>query len=115
MNVSKKLYSVVGTLALVGLVMAGSGIWYVRQLGDDLKTATTKTAIKLELVNATRATTWEMVASLRGAYLFSSLKMQDELEASEKRWHKAFKETNDHIAGMRPLLVSEEGKKELKK
>ncbi len=85
MRVSTKLYLTVGALAAIGIIVAGTGIWYLRALGEELTTATGTTAVKLDLVNATRARTWEMVASLRGMFVLSSLKDQKESDAVVRR------------------------------
>src|ERR1035437_1905782 len=115
MTVSTKLYGTVGALALVGMVVAGTATWYLRSLGEELSTATEKTAVKLDLVNATRARAWEMTAALRGTFLFGNLKNQTEFDASARRWAAAFKRTGEQIGELRPLLTTEEGKKDLAK
>ena len=113
MKLSTKLYATVGSLALVGMVAAGSGIWYLRMLGEELTTATGQTAVKLDLVNASRARAWEMVASLRGMFLFASLKNQAGLETSAGRVDSAYKRIGEQIADLRPLLVTEQARRDL--
>jgi methyl-accepting chemotaxis protein/methyl-accepting chemotaxis protein-1 (serine sensor receptor) len=113
MKVSTKLYSTVGALALIGILVASGGIWCVRMLGNELAVATDKTAVKLDLVNAARARSWEMVAALRGVFVFASLKHQQELESSTRRWEASYKRINEQIREIRPLLVSEQGKRDL--
>jgi methyl-accepting chemotaxis protein/methyl-accepting chemotaxis protein-1 (serine sensor receptor) len=115
MKVSTKLYGAVGTLALTGLLVSGTGIWYLRTLGEELRVATGETALKLDLVNAARARSWEMVAALRGVYLFASLNNAAELDSNARRWDAAFKRTRQQIAELRPLMVTEEGKTNLAK
>ena len=110
MKVSTKLFAALGALALTGMIVAGSGIWYLRTLGEELDTATTKTAVKLDLVNATRSRAWETIAALRGVFLNASLKNQTKLEANENRWRAAHERIGADISEMRPLLT-EEGKR----
>ncbi len=113
MRVSTKLYGAVGALAATGLLVAGAGNWYVRALGQELTIATGRTAIKLDLVNATRARSWEMVAALRGALLFANRKDRSEFDASVTRWNYAFKRTGEQIRLIRPLLDLEQARADL--
>ncbi len=113
MKLSTKLYSIVGALALTGMLVAGSGMWYLRTLGQELTVATDKTAVKLDLVNASRARTWEMVAALRGMYLFASLKDQKGLDDRISQWDVAFKRTDEQVRELSPLLSTDEGKANL--
>jgi methyl-accepting chemotaxis protein len=113
MRLSTKLYGVVGVLALIGILVAGAGIWYVRTLGEELSVATDSTAVKLDLVNATRSRAWEMVAALRGMFINASLKNEREVEANAQRWDAAFKRAGEQVRQIRPLLVIEESRREL--
>ncbi|MFN7993120.1 MAG: methyl-accepting chemotaxis protein [Bryobacteraceae bacterium] len=108
MKLSTKLYVTVGTLGLTGLLVSGSGIWYIRTLSDELTTATDKTAIKLDLVNAARARSWEMIAALRGVFINASVKNDGGVESNVRRWESAFKRTGEQIREIRPLLVEED-------
>lgn len=71
-----------GLLALTGLAVGAAGLYYQRQLGIDLDTATVRTAVKLHLVNASRARFWEAVASLCGVFLFAQLNDGEMAQAS---------------------------------
>jgi methyl-accepting chemotaxis protein len=113
MKLSTKLYGIVGALALIGAIVAGAGMWYLRSLADELNVATEKTAVKLDLVNASRARAWEMVAALRGMYLFANLNDQTSFDASTRQWGDAFKRTGEQISQLRPLVASAEGRTDL--
>jgi len=113
LKLTTKLYGAVGSLALIGILVATAWIFYARELGEELRVATDKTATKLDLVNASRARAWEMVAALRGMYLFANLDNRKEFEASAKRWDAAFRRSAEQIAEVRPLLTTEEGRKDL--
>ncbi|MGC4050580.1 MAG: methyl-accepting chemotaxis protein [Paludibaculum sp.] len=108
MKVSTKLYAAVGALAAIGLVAAGSGIWYLHELGAALRVATGKTAVNLDLINATRARSWEMVASLRGAFVLRYLKRDAEAEQQAQRWAAAFRRAHAQINELRPLASTQE-------
>lgn len=110
MNLPVKLYGTVGALALLGLTAASVGVWSVRLLSQELTDATEKTAVKLDLVNAARARAWEMVASLRGMYVFANLNDQAEFEANANRLNAASIRVDQQIAEVTPLLVTGEGR-----
>jgi methyl-accepting chemotaxis protein/methyl-accepting chemotaxis protein-1 (serine sensor receptor) len=105
----------VGALAFAGLLVSAADTWYVRTVSGELETCTNKTAVKIDLVNAARARTWEMVAALRGTFLYASLGDQHELEANAKRWDAAFRRTHEQIREIRPLLASGESAEDLAK
>ena len=113
MKVSTKLYSVVVALALIGIVVAGAGIGYLRSLNEELSTATGKTAVKLDLVNAARARTWEMIAANRGMFVAAALKDQTTFDAGVRQWDAAFRRTGEQIKELRPLMVTEQARKDL--
>ena len=115
MKLSTKLYSAVGVLALSGTLVAGAWMWSLRAMGEELDVATGKTALKLDLVNATRARAWEMIAALRGQYLFANLNSPKELDADAKRWAAAFKRSGEQIGELRPLLTTEQSRADLAK
>jgi methyl-accepting chemotaxis protein/methyl-accepting chemotaxis protein-1 (serine sensor receptor) len=107
MTLSKKLYGTVAALAFVGILVAGTGWWYLRMLGDELNLSTGKTALKLDLVNAARARSWEMLAALRGTFLFATLDNQKEFDACKRRWNAAFQRAGEQIRELRPAVESD--------
>lgn len=115
MTVQQKLYGSTGTLVLAGLIATSSGFYYVRKLGADLETATSKTAVKLDLVNAARARYWEAIASLRGVFMFTNLKDEGSVEASARQAEAAVRRLKEQVKEIRPLLTTEEGQRELSK
>ena len=113
MKVSTKLYGAVGTLALMGVLASGAGIWYTRMLNRELSVATEKTAAKLDLVSAARSRSWEMLAALRGMFVYAALKNDRELEADARQWDTAFRRIGEQMDQIRPLLVTEESRSQL--
>ena len=107
MTVSAKLYSAVGSLALIGVLAAGGGTWYIRALGEELGIAIGQTAIKLDLVNAARARSWEMIAALRGVYMAASLNKQATMDERARQWDAAFRRAGDQIRELRPLFAAD--------
>jgi methyl-accepting chemotaxis protein len=106
MKVSTKLYGALGALALIGVLVACAGIGYVSALGEELSVATGKTAMKLDLVNAARARSWEMVAALLAMSSHATMHNQPEMEDSAKRWDAGFQRAGEQIIQIRPLLVT---------
>jgi len=98
---------------MIGIVVAGAWMWSLRDLGDELRAATDKTAVKLDLVNACRARAWEMVASLRGLYISVSTNDQKGLEATAKKFDAVYKRSGEQVAELRPLVTTEEGTADL--
>ena len=115
MRVSTKLYGIVGALALIGMLVAGVGAWYQYVLGEELRTATEKTAVKLDRVNSIRSRAWEMIASNREMFISISLKNQPGFEASLLEWNTAFVDTNELADQLKPLLHLPQSQEELEK
>ncbi|MGJ5819540.1 methyl-accepting chemotaxis protein [Paludibaculum fermentans] len=113
MRVSTKLYAAVGALAAIGLLAAGTGIWYLRELGRELTAATGRTAVNLDLINATRARSWEMIASLRGSFILQYLKHGPEAEQNVQKGAAAFRRAHAQIAELRPLISTTEDSADL--
>jgi methyl-accepting chemotaxis protein/methyl-accepting chemotaxis protein-1 (serine sensor receptor) len=113
MKLTTKLYGIVGSLALTGMLAAGTGVWYLRTLGEELANATGKTAVKLDLINASRARAWEMTAALRGMNLAAAADNRQGLDAEAKRVHAAFQRMGEQFAEIRPLLTGEQDRADL--
>jgi methyl-accepting chemotaxis protein len=113
MTVSLKLYCAVGTLAVTGLLVGAAGLLYERSLGEELSVCANKTAVKLDLVNATRARVWESVAILRGMAQAANLRNPATLEGSVSQLHAALKRIGEQVDEMRPLIITKEGKDSL--
>jgi methyl-accepting chemotaxis protein len=110
MKVSTKLYASVGALLVVGMLVAGLGTWYIRTLGGELDDAINQTAMKLDQVNSLRARSWEMVATMRGTFVYGSLKNPAKVGDSMNDWKSAYKRALEIVSEMRPLLITEEGR-----
>ena len=108
-TISTKLYAAIGGLLLVGVAVAAAGIGYLHVLGNELDLTIHKTAVKLELANAMRASTWELVATQRATFLFASLKDRDQLERNASAWAATRKHLDEEFGEIRPLLTTDEG------
>ena len=113
MTLSTRLYGIVGSLALIGVAVAGSGIWYLHSLGEELSAATEVTSVKLDHGNAALGRAWEMVAANRGMFLSAFLKDPATLEARAQQWDNAFKRINVDISIVKPLLTTDQTRQDL--
>jgi hypothetical protein len=86
MKLLTKLYGTVGTLAFIGMTVAGSGYWYLQSIGGELSTATDQTAVRLDHGNAALGRVWEMIAADRGMFVSMSLKDMTTFEARVQQW-----------------------------
>ena len=109
-RVSTKLYAAVGALLLVGVVAGCVSGLYLRQLGKELDDTINKTAIRLDLVNSMRAGAWEMVGTMRGTFVYSTLKNPEKVEQAIREWEGAQKRMAELFREMRPLLGSDQGR-----
>jgi methyl-accepting chemotaxis protein/methyl-accepting chemotaxis protein-1 (serine sensor receptor) len=96
---------------IAGILLAGVSMWNLQSLAGSLNTAINKDAVKLDLVNSIRSRTWEMVASMRGVYLWASLKNDERVEGAQSDWDASRKRISEIFQQLRPLLVTEEGQK----
>ncbi|MBI5282208.1 MAG: MCP four helix bundle domain-containing protein [Candidatus Solibacter usitatus] len=110
MKVSTKLYASVGALLVVGMLVAGLGTWYLRTLGGELDEAINLTAVKIDKVDSIRARAWEMIAAMRGTFMFATLKDAQKVEQNMAQWEVARSRTRELFGELRPLLTTEEGK-----
>lgn len=113
MTMQRKLYAGTAALAAVGVVLAGSGLYFMHRFGEDLETATRRTAVKLDLVNAARARYWETLAALRGVFLFRHLEDPASMEANARQARESLAGLRQQLAEIRPLLVTEAGLRQL--
>jgi hypothetical protein len=115
MKLATKLYGSVGATAAIGVLAAGAGIVYLRVINEELRVATESTAVKLDLVNATRARVWEAIASLQSMGLDGGLGNLGRIDAIEKRQRSVTSRVREQIGTIRPLLVSGESNSGLNK
>ena len=111
MKISTKLYGGVGALLGAGLFVAGIGAWYLRDLGHELEDAVTKTAVRIAKIDGMRYRGWEMVASMRGVFVFASLRDPERTETCYAAFGAARKRYDADAAAARPLMVTEAGRR----
>jgi methyl-accepting chemotaxis protein/methyl-accepting chemotaxis protein-1 (serine sensor receptor) len=113
MKVSTRLYGAVGTLLLGGVLLAGFATWYLRDLGNELDGAVNKTAVRIDKIDGLRYRGWEMVANMRGVFVFASLQDPDRMEQCRQAFGEARKRYDADAESTRGLLVTEDGRRSL--
>jgi methyl-accepting chemotaxis protein len=108
MRLATKLYGSVGALLLGGVLLAGMGAWYLEDLGTELDAAVNKTAVRIDYVDSMRARGWEMLAAVRGAFVFSELHEQEKVAKYVAQFNAASKRFDELVALTRPLVVTDE-------
>src|ERR1022692_3520470 len=111
MKLSTKLYGAVGALLLGGVLLAGFGTFYLRDLGSELDEAVNKTTVRIDKVDSMRYRGWEMVANARGVFVFASLRDRERMEKCYEQAGKARKRYEADVETTRGLLVTEAGRK----
>jgi len=109
-KLSTKLYAALGGLLLVGMMVAGAGLWYLHELSSELDDTIHKTAIKLDLVNSMSARTWELVAMQNANFVFANTKDEHMMGETMTKWEAARSRLDELFTEMRPLLVTDEGR-----
>ena len=109
-KISTKLYAVMGFLLALAAVATGFGFWTVDSLSGDLDDAINRTTRKLDLVNSISTQSWQLVASMRGTFVFSSLKDRTRYDESIRSWQASQQKMQQALVDLRPLLVSEQGR-----
>jgi hypothetical protein len=104
-----------GALLVVGILVAGLGTWHQRKLGQELDEALNVTAVRIDKVDSIRARAWEMIAAMRGTFLFATLKDAQKVEQATAQWEAALSRMREQFGEIRPLLSTEEDKEFLAK
>ncbi len=112
-RVSTKLYGAIAALALTGMLVAAAGLWYMKVLGGELSEATGNSAVKLDLINATRARSWQMIAEMRGEFVSATLNDQADLKASDQVFQSASQRIDEQVGQIKPLLVTAQSKADI--
>jgi len=114
-RVSTKLYMAVAGLLLIAILEAGYGTWSLREVGAELDQALTVTALQMDRVNSVRATAWEMIATLRGTFMFSTLKDTQRRDQNVAQFEAAVRTMRELFRQIGPAIVDENEKRTLAK
>ncbi len=99
----------VTTVALIVLALGVSALGYFTSsaIGARLDEAVDKAAVRLDLVNALRARTQEMIASQRGVFVASATNKLDRVSHDEQKWMKACGRIKEQIVLLKPLFATQ--------
>jgi len=103
-KVSTKLYASVGSLLLLGVLVGVIGTIYLRSMGAQLKESNNLTAPRLDLTNAFRSRSWEMVACHRGAYFYAVRKNAQGVAQQIENWTKARDRAKEQLEELAVVL-----------
>ncbi|MEP7361719.1 MAG: methyl-accepting chemotaxis protein [Acidobacteriota bacterium] len=112
-RLSTKLYACTGALLAISIAALAGGMLVERDLNTELDTALTKTAVKLDKTGEMQAHAWAAAAANRGAFIAATLNMPDRRAEYDRQFHAELEALRASIADMKPLLVTDEGKRTL--
>jgi len=110
-SLSKKLYACTGALLVFAIMITAAGVWMENQLNNELEVALSQTALKLDKAGDVNAFAWAAAAAQRGTYLAASMEMHDARVEYERLFQQNMKQVRQTTADLKPLLMSEEGKR----
>ncbi len=112
-RLSTKLYACTGGLLLVAMVVVASGIYMQREQNRELDIALTQTAVKLDKAGDIQALAWAAAAANRGAFVAATLGQQEKRAEYERNFHDQIAALRKTLSEVKPLLVTEEGKRSI--
>ena len=110
-TIGKKLYSIVGALALLLTAASGFAMWSGGNLNDSIDTALSKTAKKVDLALRIQQNAVAIKGEQRRVLVASFGKDPDTMEAASKVIDDTIKLNKERLAQIEPLLATAEGKK----
>ena len=100
-TISTKLFTGVGALLAAGAGVIAFGAWSLSQMDAQLHESNFRTAPKIDLTNAFRARTWEMVAGQRGAYILAASGNPKGAAEQTATWKKASERAHEQFHTLR--------------
>ncbi len=98
-------------MLVVTLVLGSYSLKAIGNLSDDLDRAINKTTKKIELVDAVSMARSDLLASQRGIVMFTFSKSDTGVEGAKRLFESAAGRWSASLSELRPLLVSDEGKR----
>ncbi|MGD0298771.1 MAG: methyl-accepting chemotaxis protein [Bryobacteraceae bacterium] len=113
MTVGKKLMFSIGAMLLILLVLAGSSLYSISTLGDELNKTANQTAKKLDTFGLMATNASEMLSFERGVLVRLTMKDVPKAEGYHNSFEEHARLLADEINEMRPLLQTEQGKRDI--
>ena len=111
MTIGKRLMIGFAAILAVALGLAGSGIYWVHSLGQDMDEVTTKTVKKIFLISETQADLFRMRSCQRGVMLFSMHKLPDKVASDKQEFEQRAAKVEQNLREIQGLLVTEEARR----
>ena len=111
MTIGKKLTLAVGALMTVLVVLSVTSLQAIRSLRDSYDTAADKTARKIVLADTLNLAKSDMLAAQRGMLMFAFAGDQAHAESGKQAFQTNQEIFRKALEELRPMLVSEEGKR----
>jgi methyl-accepting chemotaxis protein/methyl-accepting chemotaxis protein-1 (serine sensor receptor) len=111
MTIGRKLMTSFSAMLLCVLALGYFSLSAIDRLRQDMDEVANKTARKTEIAAAISVASAGMRAESRAALLAAALKHPDDLEAAHRNFNKQAELVGQKIQEIRPLLVTEDGKR----
>jgi methyl-accepting chemotaxis protein/methyl-accepting chemotaxis protein-1 (serine sensor receptor) len=113
MTIGKKLMLSIGAMLLALLALAAASLYSISTLGDELNKTASQTSRKLDTFGAMATNASEMLSFERGVLVRLSMKDLPKAEGYHTSFGDRAKLILDEINEMRPMLVTEQGNKDM--
>src|ERR1035438_6207767 len=113
MTIGKKLMLSIGAMLLALAALAASSLYSISTLGDELNKTASQTSRKLDTFGAMATNASEMLSFERGVLVRLSMKDLPKAEGYHTSFGDRAKLILDEINEMRPMLVTEQGNKDM--
>jgi len=111
MTIGKRLTIGFVAVLVVALGLAGSGIYWVHSLGEDMDQVTTKTVEKIFLMSEFQTDLFRMRSCQRGVMLFAMHKLADKVASNKQDFEQRGINAEQDLREIAPLLVTEEARR----
>ncbi len=113
MTIGKKLMLGFAVLFLIAVSLGAAYVYSVGSLAGELKTATDVTAKKVFLANDIQAQLFRLRSCQRGVMLFALHKLPEKVRSNKEEFETRATGVETLFAQIKPLLVNEQGKKDI--
>jgi methyl-accepting chemotaxis protein len=110
MTIGRKLVISVGSMMAVMAVMGITSLNSLKNLNNELITATTQSARRIQLMGLIDAAGSDMLAGMRGMVMFTFGKDRARVEKSKKQFYGAADTWQSALDEVRPLIIREEAR-----
>jgi methyl-accepting chemotaxis protein len=113
MTIGKKLMLSVGAMLMALLALAGSALYSISEMDNELDTAANKSGKKLDIAGSLATTASDMLSFERGVLVRLGMKDVPRAEGYHNSFNDRAKLLTDQITEIRLLISTEQGKKDI--